>query len=105
DLRPVDYTEGRDADDPLAADPPFQPSFEDRPDAPDRVFAAVDDDAYERLVAAWERILGDAGAGEADLLHLNHLTPMNEAAARSFPSVPVVGHLHGTELLMLNAID
>jgi Glycosyltransferase len=30
---------------------------------------------------------------------------MNEAAARSFPHVPVVGHLHGTELLMLEAID
>ena len=29
---------------------PFQPSYEDRPGAPDRVFAAVDDDAYERLV-------------------------------------------------------
>ena len=105
DLRPVDYTAARDADDPLAADPPFQPSFEDRPGAPDKVFAAVNDDEYERLVSAWEGILGEAGAGEADVLHLNHLTPMNEAAARAFPSVPVVGHLHGTELLMLNEIE
>jgi glycosyltransferase involved in cell wall biosynthesis len=105
DLRPVDYTEAREADDPLAADPPFQPSFEDRPGAPDKVFAAVPDEQYERLVAAWEAILDEAGAGDADVLHLNHLTPMNEAAARSFPSVPVVGHLHGTELLMLNAIE
>jgi glycosyltransferase involved in cell wall biosynthesis len=39
------------------------------------------------------------------VLHLHHLTPMNEAAARAFPDVPVVGHLHGTELLMLNAIE
>src|SRR3954469_5109917 len=54
DVRPVDYTAARDAEDPLAADPPFQPSFEDRPGAPDRVFAAVDDDGYERLVSAWE---------------------------------------------------
>jgi glycosyltransferase involved in cell wall biosynthesis len=30
---------------------------------------------------------------------------MNEAAARSFPGVPVIGHLHGTEVLMLRAID
>jgi glycosyltransferase involved in cell wall biosynthesis len=104
DLRPVDYTSARSAPDPLACDPPFQPSFEDRADAPDRVFAAVDDSAYERLVSTWERVLDEAGAGEADLLHLHHLTPMNEAAARSFPSVPVVGHLHGTELLMLKAI-
>jgi glycosyltransferase involved in cell wall biosynthesis len=105
DLRPVDYTAARDADDPLAADPPFQPSFEDRPGAPDRVFAAVDDEAFERLVSTWEGVLGEAGADDADVLHLHHLTPMNEAAARSFPSVPVVGHLHGTELLMLNAIE
>ena len=104
DLRTVDYTAARDAPDPLAADPPFQPSFEDRPGAPDRVFASVDDETYERLVSTWEGVLGDAGAGDADILHLHHLTPMNEAAARSFPSVPVVGHLHGTEVLMLNAI-
>jgi glycosyltransferase involved in cell wall biosynthesis len=105
DLRTVDYTAARDASDPLAADPPFQPSFEDRPGAPDKVFAAVSDDEYERLVSAWEGVLDEAGAGEADVLHLNHLTPMNEAAARAFPSIPVVGHLHGTELLMLNAIE
>jgi glycosyltransferase involved in cell wall biosynthesis len=105
DLRVVDYTESRDAPDPLAADPPFQPSFEDRPGAPDRVLASVDDEAYERLVETWERVLEEAGAAGADLLHLNHLTPMNEAAARAFPQVPVIGHLHGTELLMLKAID
>lgn len=105
DVRAVDYTEARDAPDPLRAEVPFQPSFEDRADAPDRVFASVDDAAYERLVSTWERVLADAGAGEADVLHLHHLTPMNEAAARAFPDVPVIGHLHGTEVLMLNAID
>ena len=36
-----------------------------------------------------------------DVLHLHHLTPLHEAAARVAPDVPVVGHLHGTELLML----
>jgi glycosyltransferase involved in cell wall biosynthesis len=105
DVRAVDYTDARDAPDPLAADPPFQPSFEDREGAPDRVFASVDDEAYERLVAAWEDVLRGAGAADADVLHLHHLTPMNEAAARAFPDVPVIGHLHGTEVLMLNAID
>jgi glycosyltransferase involved in cell wall biosynthesis len=105
EVHAVDYSAAAEADDPLAADPPFQPSYEDRADAPDRVFAAVDDDAYERLVAAWERELRDAGAADADVLHLSHLTPMNEAAARSFPGVPVIGHMHGTELLMLRAIE
>ena len=83
---------------------PFQPSYEDRPGAPDRVFARVGDGAFERLVAAWEKALGQAGAASADLLHLHHLTPASEAAARSFPAVPVVGHLHGTELLMLGEL-
>jgi len=101
----VDYTASAAAPDPLAAEPPFQPSFEDRPGAADRVFARVDDDGYERLVTAWARELERAGAAGADVLHLNHLTPINEAALRSFPDVPVVGHLHGTELLMLREIE
>jgi glycosyltransferase involved in cell wall biosynthesis len=105
DVRAVDYTRSAEAADPLAADPPFHPSFEDRPDVPDRIFAKVDDAAYEHLVDAWARELDAAGAGEADVLHLHHLTPINEAAHRAFPRAPVVGHLHGTELLMLDAID
>ena len=54
---------------------------------------------------AWARALAAAGAADADVLHLHHLTPLNEAAARVAPGVPVVGHLHGTELLMLEAIE
>jgi oligopeptide/dipeptide ABC transporter ATP-binding protein len=79
-------------------------SFEDRPGAPDRIFAALDDDEYERHVAAWARALDAAGAAQADILHLHHLTPLNAAAAIVAPGVPVVGHLHGTELLRLEAI-
>jgi glycosyltransferase involved in cell wall biosynthesis len=104
EVHAVDYTGARGAPDPLAFDPPFHPSYEDRPGAPDRVFARVDDAAYEHLVAFWEQALRGAGAGACDLLHLHHLTPINEAAARAFPEVPVVGHLHGTEVLMLNEI-
>jgi glycosyltransferase involved in cell wall biosynthesis len=84
---------------------PIHPSFEDRPGAPDRVFAALDDLDYERQVRAWCRELERAGAPDADVLHLHHLTPLNEAAARVAPHVPVVGQLHGTELLMLERID
>src|SRR3954465_9351904 len=86
---------------PLAAAPPFQPSYEDRKDAPDRVFARVDDATYERIVETWERQLARAAAEEADVLHLHHLTPIHEAAERALPEVPRIGHLHGTELLML----
>ncbi len=105
DVRPVDCTAALQADDPLCADPPMHPSYEDRPGAPDRVFATVDDATYEHLVASWERVLRDAGAAQADILHLHHLTPLNAAAARVAPDVPVVGHLHGTELLMLETIN
>jgi glycosyltransferase involved in cell wall biosynthesis len=82
----------------------MHPSYEDRPDAPDRVFAALDDAAYERQVMAWARALGAAGAADADALHLHHLTPINEAASHVAPGVPIIGHLHGTELLMLEEI-
>jgi glycosyltransferase involved in cell wall biosynthesis len=105
DVRALDYTAAAEEQHPLAADPPFQPSYEDRAGAPDRVFGRVDDAAYERLVKTWAERLGVAGAGEADLLHLHHLTPINEAAERAFAQVPRIGHLHGTELLMLREIE
>ena len=95
DVRPVDFDAG---------DAPMHPSYEDRPGAVDQVFASVDDDAFEGHVRAWARALDEAGAAEADVLHLHHLTPLHEAAARIAPDVPVVTHLHGTELLMLEAI-
>jgi glycosyltransferase involved in cell wall biosynthesis len=100
----VDFDDAARAADPLAHDPPFHPSYEDRPGAPDRVFARVDDAGYEHQVATWSVALTRAGAREADVLHLHHLTPLNEAAARVAPGVPVLGHLHGTELLMLEEI-
>jgi glycosyltransferase involved in cell wall biosynthesis len=30
---------------------------------------------------------------------------LNEAAARALPGLPIIGHIHGTELLMLEAIE
>ena len=104
DVRPLDYSPAARLADPLSAAVPFQPSYEDRAGSPDRVFARVDDEAYERLVAAWSDALAHADTGHADVLHLHHLTPIHEAAARSFPHVPVVGQLHNTELAMLRAI-
>jgi glycosyltransferase involved in cell wall biosynthesis len=104
DVRTVDFDAAAASADPLAHDPPFHPSYEDRPDSPDRVFAALDDAAYELQVTAWSRALAESGAAGADVLHLHHLTPLNEAAERVAGGVPVVGHLHGTELLMLEEI-
>ncbi len=103
DVRPVDMTAALESSDPMLAEVPMHPSFEDRPGAADRVFAALGDDVYEHHVHAWARAL--AGAQGCDVLHLHHLTPLNAAAERVAPGVPVVGHLHGTELLMLEAIE
>jgi len=104
DVRPLDMTAALAAPDPMAAEVPMHPSYEDRADAPDRIFAELGAAAFERQVTAWCRALQSAGAAHADVLHLHHLTPINEAASRVAPQVPVVGHLHGTELLMLEAI-
>jgi glycosyltransferase involved in cell wall biosynthesis len=105
DVRPLDMSRALEAPDPMRADPPMHPSYEDRPDAPDRVLASLGDDEFERQAVAWCRALRSVDAAGADVLHLHHLTPLHEAAARVAPGVPVVGHLHGTELLMLEAIE
>jgi glycosyltransferase involved in cell wall biosynthesis len=105
EVHPVEYKPALELPDPLAALLPLQPSYEDRSGAPDRVFATVDDAAYERLVAAWSEALVRAAADEADLLHLHHLTPANEAAIRCFPSLPILGQLHGTELAFLRTVE
>jgi len=110
DVQEVDFTPALRAPDPMAfsgpaGTAPLHPSFEDRPGAGDLVFASLDEAAYQRQVAAWARALGAAGAERADVLHLHHLSPLNAAAALAAPGVPVVGHLHGTELMMLEAIE
>jgi glycosyltransferase involved in cell wall biosynthesis len=105
DVRTVDFTAALAAPDPMLADPPLHPSYEDRPGAADRVMCSLDSRHYEHQVTAWSRALSAAGARDADVLHLHHLTPLNEAAARVAPAVPVVAHLHGTELLMLEGIE
>ena len=109
DVRRVNFDAALDSETPqrFVAGPgsaPLHPSYEDRDGAPDRVFAVLNDAEYELQVDAWSRELARAGAPEADVLHLHHLTPINEAAARVAPGVPIVGQLHGTELLMLERI-
>lgn len=109
DLRAVDFTPALQSGDPLrfegpAGTAPMHGSYEDRPGAEDPVLAGLDDEAFELQDEAWTRELRLAGAADADLLYLHHLTPLSEAAARAFPATPVLGHVHGTELLMLERI-
>jgi glycosyltransferase involved in cell wall biosynthesis len=108
DVHAIDYTDALRASRPVrhsgAGQAPMHPSYEDRPGAADPVFAALDDLDFERQVRAWGAALERAGARGCDVLHLHHLTPINEAAIRLAPDVPVIGQLHGTELLMLERI-
>jgi glycosyltransferase involved in cell wall biosynthesis len=110
DLRTVDLTPAVRSPDPLRyAGPvgtaPIHGSYEDRPGAVDPVLAALDEEAFELQVEAWAAALAEAAPAGAELLYLHHLTPLSEAAARVLPRVPVVGHVHGTELLMLERIE
>src|SRR5260370_18437309 len=82
-VAPVDYTAALSAADPLCADSPLHPSYEDRPGAPDRVFATVDDPTYEHLVASWAQVLRQAGSAPADIPHPHHPTPPNQPPARA----------------------
>jgi glycosyltransferase involved in cell wall biosynthesis len=106
----VDFTPAIGSPDPLrfrgaAGTAPIHGSYESRPGAIDPVLASLDSDDFELQVGAWSAALAEAASGGIDVLYLHHLTPLNEAAARVLPEVPVVGHVHGTELLMLEEIE
>lgn len=110
DVRPVDFTPALESGSPLdfsgpPGTAPMHGSFEDRPEAPDAVLSSLDEDRFELQVDAWARELELAATGGVDRLYLHHLTPLNEAARRALPGVPVIGHVHGTELLMLEEIE
>lgn len=110
DVHTVDFTPAIGSPDPLryrgaAGTAPIHGSYEDRPEAVDPVLASLDADAFELQVEAWSAALAEAAPAGVDVLYLHHFTPLNEAAARVLPEVPVVGHVHGTELLMLEQIE
>ncbi len=106
----VDYTEaalGFEAGlDPMSEQfaVPFQPSYEDKPAAPDRIFYKVSERQLTHLVASWLRVLSKvADEFRPDLAHLHHLNHLHLAAMGpcSMQRLPKVSHLHGTELKML----
>ncbi len=108
-VRHLDYSEAQRrflaGGSAVGATVPMHPSYEDRPDAPDVVFAAVAPDLAHHLSAAWERPLEEAGADHARVFHLHHLTPQHDAVRRRWPGAAVVAHLHGTEIKFVQAVD
>ena len=110
DLRAVDFTPAIRSGDAMHYEggqwtAPMHGSYEDRPGAVDPVLTTLGDSELELQVQAWGDALERAVDAGVDLLYLHHLTPLNEAAARVLPQVPVIGHVHGTELLMLEEIE
>lgn len=89
----------------IGAAVPMHPSFEDREDAPDVLFAAVPPDLAGHLSSVWEGPFRAAGADRADVFHLHHLTPQHDVVQRCWPATAVVAHLHGTELKFLEAVE
>ncbi|MFD9688405.1 glycosyltransferase family 4 protein [Kitasatospora sp. NPDC059088] len=94
------YREGRPSMDGQAA--PFHPSFEDRgPAAPDRQATAVGPATFTHLIGAWHRQLALHRSRRPDVLHLHHLSHLQEAARRAYPATPRLTTLHGTDLKLL----
>lgn len=84
--------------DPMLADAPVHPSYEDKGGVPDRSFGRVDPAATRHLEAYWASRFREFGFDAAEVIHLNHLTPMQAAAAEAAPGTPVVATMHGTEI-------
>ncbi len=94
----------RDGGDAMRATMPLHPSYEPRPGAPDSLFASLAPELGDHQAVAWEGVLARAGFDAASVVHLHHLTPLHDAVARRWPDRPLVTHLHGTELKMLDGI-
>ena len=113
-LTEVDYTEaahgftaGLDPMSPRFA-VPFHPSYEDRPGVPDRVFYKVGREAMDHLIESWRKVLAESVRDfRPDIAHLHHLNHLHLAALATpeLREVSKVGHLHGTELKMLELMQ
>lgn len=97
----TDWRRGADA---MAGSVPMFASYEHKAGVPDRIFFDLDDDAFDRQVVSWTRFLTTHATGPPSVVHLHHLTPMHEAVNAVWPGVPIVTHLHGTELKMLASV-
>lgn len=91
--------------DPMGSPVPIHASYEDKDGVPDCSFLDLDDDAFAHQVDSWAALLGTSGIERPEVVHLHHLTPLHEAVRSVWSDVPLVSHLHGTELKMLAGID
>ena len=81
---------------------PFHPSYEDKPNVPDRAFYKISSDETEALRRSWEVLFQELSQRfQPQLIHLHHLNYMHLAAAEVFQNVARASQLHGTEIKML----
>ena len=69
-----------------------------------RIFVDLDDAAFARQVHSWTQLMAGLTVAPS-VVHLHHLTPIHEAVRALWPAVPVITHLHGTELNMLMSVQ
>ncbi len=104
----IDYSAATDqwahGEDPMSATVPLHASYEDNPGAPDRVFVDLDDAAFARQVHSWTQHFAQHTTIPS-VVHLHHLTPMHESVRALWPAVPLITHLHGTELKLLASVQ
>ena len=109
DVWPHDYTGAVETfargGDSLSCQVPMHPSYEDRVRAADPIFTSVPPELLELQIRAWQQTFAAGGMGRCEVAHLHHLTPQADAVRRSWPHLPIVGHLHGTELKMLAELE
>ncbi|WUS98903.1 glycosyltransferase family 4 protein [Streptomyces sp. NBC_00708] len=84
--------------DPMVVEAPIHPSYEDKDGVPDRSFGRVGPEATRHLESRWATLFREFGFEKADVIHLNHLTPMQSAATEAAPGIPIVATMHGTEI-------
>ncbi|MEU4244475.1 glycosyltransferase family 4 protein [Actinoplanes sp. NPDC026619] len=95
-LSTVDYTPDP-AGTGIGGPVPMHPSFEYKEGVPDRVLSALTPAEGSAFAEEWRRgLAASADESQRAVLHLHHLGPMNVAARRI--GLPVVAHLHGTEM-------
>jgi glycosyltransferase involved in cell wall biosynthesis len=103
----LDYTAAeaawRDGLDPMQADPPMHGSFEDQAGVPDTFLAKLSPPIQARQVSAWRQLFSQKEK-EPDIVHLNHLTPMHQAAFDLWNHAAIITNLHGTELKIIQTI-
>lgn len=109
DVIAADYTPAQRAfdtgEDLHVAAPPMHWSYEDAGDVADRVLASVPPRSAHRFVDPWIELFGRAIDDRTEFVHLHHLTAQFDAVTRCWPDLPVLVHLHGTDLKFIEAVD